>query len=399
MHTQTIIARLLSPCLAHLHAKRAKALLGVIEALLCGGCASLSAIALHLSRPCAFKHRLKCIDRLLGNTALHRCRADLYRALAQQWLQDIPHLLLVVDWSDITPDQRWHLLRASVVVKGRSVTLYEEVHPQTRLGHPQVHRAFVRQLRWLMPVGCQVTVMTDAGFHSPWFQLIERQGWAWIGRVRGINRVRVGENGDWMPVRTYYKRASRQALDLGTGAYARSNPVAARLILARRPPQGRHNLTRRGHRRASRASANPARAAREPWLLATSLNLRHLSAQTLINLYAQRMRIEQSFRDTKNVRVGCGLSSTRSRSAPRLEMLLLLVHLACFVQRLIGEQARQQQLELHFTATRRQRPEISVLTLGRRILDVAFKTPLRFNVIGAISALRQQANCAITKAG
>lgn len=399
MHAQTIVARLLSPCLARLHAKRAQALTEVIAALLCGGRASLSAMALHLARPCAFKHRLKCIDRLLGNTALHGCRADLYRALAEQWLQDIPHLLMVVDWSDLTPDQRWHLLRASAVVEGRSVTLYEEVHPQSRLGHPQVHRAFVRQLRRLIPAGCQVTVMTDAGFHSPWFQLIAHQGWAWIGRVRGINRVRMGEDGDWRPVRTYYKRASRHAQDLGTGAYARSNPVVARFILAQRSPQGRHNLTCRGRRRASRASANPARAAREPWLLATSLNLRHLSAQTLINLYAQRMRIEQSFRDTKNLRVGLGLTSTRSRSAPRLEMLLLLVHLAGFVQRLIGEQARQQQLELQFTPTRRQRPEISVLTLGRRILEVAFKTPLRFNMPEAISALRWQAECAVTGAG
>lgn len=167
MHAQTIVARLLSPCLDRLHAKRAQVLIEVIAALLFGGRASLSAMALHLARPCAFKHRLKCIDRLLGNTALHRCRADLYRALAQQWLQDIPHLLLVVDWSDATLDQHWHLLRASVVVEGRSVTLYEEVHPQSRLGHPRVHRTFVRQLRGMIPAGCQVTVMTDAGFHSP----------------------------------------------------------------------------------------------------------------------------------------------------------------------------------------------------------------------------------------
>lgn len=56
----------------------------------------------------------------------------------------------------------------------------------------------------------------------------------------------------------------------------------------------------------------------------------------------------------------------------RFEMLLLLAHLASFVQRLIGESAKAQQLELAFTATRRtDRQEISVLTLARRILDVA----------------------------
>ena len=41
-----------------------------------------------------------------------------------------------------------------------------------------------------------------------------------------------------------------------------------------------------------------------------------------------------------------------------------------FVQRLIGERAREIQLELQFMATRRKdRKEISVLTLGRRILN------------------------------
>jgi hypothetical protein len=84
------------------------------------------------------------------------------------------------------------------------------------------------------------------------------------------------------------------------------------------------------------------------------------------------MGIEQSFRDIQNQRVGLGLESARSRSGPRFEMLLLIAHLVLFVQRLIGESAKQQQLELQFTATRcRKRQEISVLSLARRILDIA----------------------------
>jgi hypothetical protein len=81
------------------------------------------------------------------------------------------------------------------------------------------------------------------------------------------------------------------------------------------------------------------------------------------------MKIEQSFRDTKNLRVGQGLQVTRSRSRERLQMLLLIAHLAAFVQRLIGEDAKARQLELNFVAQRRDRPEISILTLARRILD------------------------------
>lgn len=370
MHASTMVARVLGPCLGGIHAKRADALLRATAALLCGGRTSLSAIALHLCHHIAFKHRLKSVDRLLGNSALYRARGDVYRSLAQHWLKDLTHWLVVVDWSDLTPDQRWQLLRASVVVAGRSVTLYEEVHPQKKLGAPNVHRAFLQRLARIVPPSCRVTVMTDAGFHAPWFQGVKAQGWEFIGRIRGRNRVRLGEDGSWVPARDLYGHARTEIRDLGPGAYARSNPVAVRLVLAKRPRKGRHRLTIYGVRRVGRASAKCARAARKPWLLVSSLGLRHLSAASLVGLYAQRMRIEQSFRDTKNLRVGLGLETARSRSAPRFEMLLLLAHLASFVQRLIGESARQHQLELQFTATQRaSRPEISTLTLGRRILD------------------------------
>lgn len=134
----------------------------------------------------------------------------------------------------------------------------------------------------------------------------------------------MGQDGSWIPARDLYGRARAEVRDLGLGAYVRSNPVAVRAVLAKRPKKGRHRLNIHGAKRQGRASAKCARSAREPGRLVSSLGLRHLSAAAIIGLYAQRMRIEQSFRDTKNARVGLGLEAARSRSAPRFEMLLLL---------------------------------------------------------------------------
>jgi hypothetical protein len=90
-----------------------------------------------------------------------------------------------------------------------------------------------------------------------------------------------------------------------------------------------------------------------------------------------------------------GLENARSRSGARFEMLLLIAHLASFVQRLIGEQARQHQLELQFMATRRtDRQEISVLTLGRRIIDAAPEKITKLMPWNAIPPLTQQAKAA-----
>jgi hypothetical protein len=369
-------------------------------ALLCGGVASLSAIALYLHREATLKHRIKSIDRLLGNRAIHRLRFGLYRRLAQCWLTGIEQWLLVVDWSDVTADQRWQLLRASVVVEGRSVTLYEEVHPRHKFGNPAVQRAFVARLRHIVPKDCHVIVMTDAGFHSPWFQLIEEQGWQFLGRIRGKNRLRLGENEAWVPARQWYRRAGDAPRDLGGGHYARSNPVAVRAVLAKRVNQGRHRLTAQGRRRRSRTSLKQARAAREPWLLVASPALGHVSAQSLVGLYAQRMRIEQSFRDTKNLRTGLGLEASRSRSGCRFEMLLLIAHLASFVQRLIGESAKERQLELQFMIARRaNRREISVLTLARRILDTAPQCLHELRPWRALMTLQAQAVLAFAEVG
>jgi len=149
----TILTHVLGSCLTSLHAKRAAALLRATSALLCGSITSLSAIALYLDSATTLKHRIKSADRLLGNSGLHLARGELYRGVAQCWLQGLPQLLVVVDWSDLSRDQRWQLLRASVVVEGRSVTLYEEVHPQKLLANADVHRRFLQRLSGILPDG------------------------------------------------------------------------------------------------------------------------------------------------------------------------------------------------------------------------------------------------------
>jgi len=370
MHANAILTHVLESCLTSLHAKRASALLRAATALIRGNVISLSAIALRLSGSTTLKHRIKSVDRLLGNSDLHLARCALYGSVAQRWLQGLSQLLVVVDWSDSSKDQHWQLLRASVVVEGRSITLYEEVHPQKLLGNANVHRRFLQRISEILPIGVRLIVMNDAGFHAPWFKMVLERGWEFVGRIRGRNRVKWGDEEAWTPARDLYILARKKTLDLGLGAYARSNPVAIRGVLSKRPNKGRSCLNIYGTKRAGHHSSKNARSAREPWLLASSEGLKNLTADTIVGLYSQRMRIEQSFRDTKNLRVGFGLDVSRSRSKERLEMLLLLGHLASFVQRLIGESAKQQQLELHFMSTRRtERREISTLTLGRRILD------------------------------
>ena len=141
-------------------------------------------------------------------------------------------------------------------------------------------------------------------------------------------------------------------------------------MLIKRIKQGRHKKGKLGKRMRSKQSLKSARAQREPWLLAVCPALAHLSAEAVVAVYAQRMQIEESFRDLKSERFGLGFSSSRTTQENRLGVLLLVACLASFVLRLIGEVGKARQLEFQFQSnTRRSRPVLSVISLALQLVQ------------------------------
>jgi len=127
----------------------------------------------------------------------------------------------------------------------------------------------------------------------------------------------------------------------------------------------------RGTRARSKHSRKNARAQTEPWLLAASCSLAHLSAGALVALYAQRMQIEQSFRDTKNARLGLGLEHSGTRSPERLTVLSLIASLAQWVLYLLGQWAQDRQQHRYWQlSNRRGRAELSAHRLGWLIVSI-----------------------------
>lgn len=278
--------------------------------------------------------------------------------------------LIVIDWSDLSPDRQWQLLRASVAVEGRSMTLYEEVHPQSCATSPRVHQAFLTQLAAMLPTGCVPILITDAGFRGAWFRLVNRMGWYWIGRIRNRDMVSPADVDTWAGCKTLYARATAKAKSLGQYNYVRNHPVPCRLVLIKRINRGRHSKGKLGKLARSTQNIKNARAQREPWLLAVSPKLDHLSAQAVVAVYAQRMQIEESFRDLKSERFGLGFSASRTTQKNRLGILLLVACLASFVLRLIGEVGKAKQMEFQFQSnTRRSRPVLSVISLALQLVQ------------------------------
>ena len=368
MHALTMLHNILAKSCSEVHAKRLASLMAAVEAVVSGSRLVLSDLGRGLRGPVAVKHNIKRIDRLLGNCTLHAETAGLYAALARQHLAGVTTPLIIIDWSDLTPDRRWQLLRASMALEGRSITLYEQVHPESCAAAPRVHKAFLTRLATLLPPACKPILITDAGFRGPWFKLVNRMGWHWIGRIRNRDMVRPMD-GSWAGCKALYVKATAGAQSLGQFEYVRSNPVSCRLVLIKRACQGRHKKGRLGNVARSRHSLKNASSQREPWLLAVCPALAHLSAKAVVAAYAQRMQIEETFRDLKSERFGLGFNSSRSTRKDRLSVLLLIACLASFVLRLIGAAGKARKLYLQFQSnTRRSRPVLSVISLALQLV-------------------------------
>lgn len=365
MHALRIVQKLIRSCCPHIHAARLTVVLAVVAAAVRSRRLTLTELGRALIGPAHVKHSIKRVDRLLGNCHLAGERFGLYQVLAHRVVGRLREPLIVIDWSDLTHDRRWQLLRAALPIGGRCLTLYEEVHPLTRLGNPRVHRAFLQKLKALLPKGIKPILITDAGFRAPWFKAVERLGWHWIGRIRNRTYLRPHGSTAWIGCKNLYRQAHAHPQTLGLYEVVRSNPVTCQLFLIKRPKKYRISKSILGRRLCGNQSLKQARAQREPWLLAASPSLAHLKAAQIINHFATRMQIEEAFRDLKCARYGLGFELNRSRSRERLAVLLLIALLSFFVLWLIGQQALARGLQFHYQSnTRRTRPVLSVFTLA-----------------------------------
>lgn len=335
MHASGILRRTLSCVLEPMHARRRRVLLLAVEALIAGRRLTLTDLARTWPGAIWMHAPLKALDRLLSNRHLHQVIPSLYQAMMPWTLRD-GRPVIVVDWSDLKGDGRWCLLRAATPLGSRTVTVYERIYPVKQLNSPQAQAAFVAELAQLLPPTTVPVLVTDAGFRSDWFRAVTAQGWDYIGRIR--NNVKVCKRGtvQWQPCKDLFAGATGRAEELGNHAIVQQRPWHCRLVRLRKQRKQRDQLTRKGTPQQGTCARKARTRAREPWLLATSLDPSHFSPTQVTALYAKRMQIELAFRDMKSHHYGVGLEDSLSRQAPRLTVLLLLHALASFAAWLLS---------------------------------------------------------------
>lgn len=336
MHPEKHLSRFLNGICNFMHSKRLGTLESVVGSCLSHGQLSVTSLGRGVKRDALEKHRIKQADRLLSNENLLREMPIVYSSLASLVVGDAKRVVILVDWSNLDSNNRHFLLRASVALEGRSITVYEEVHTVKTKEKLCTHREFLLTLKQILPTGVLPIIVADAGFRVTWFKEVEKLGWDWVGRLRGEVKVKSSSEEHWFAARSLHSQATSRPLNLEPYQIAKSNSIGARLVLYKAKAKGRVTLTKFGKATTAKHITKPRKGNKEPWLLATSLSSKQWNAKKIVKLYSSRMQIEESFRDMKSVSLGTGLAQARTYKTNRMKILVMVATLANTFSWLMG---------------------------------------------------------------
>lgn len=351
----------------NIHRARANVLFDVAWGLVNGAKLTCTALGREIQRTTDEKHRIKAVDRLLNNQHLIKETPQIYKELTSRLLKSLPELFILVDWSGCSSSE-YHMLRASIAYEGRSITLYNEIHPKAVMGNRQVHKQFLKQLKSIVPLKSKVTIVTDAGFATPWFDAVQKLNWDFVGRINRNVHILLDEDDkhSWIDTTELGCQATSTPKYKATGKIGKksSTPVEVHVYVYKKAYKGRKGLSRFPDNNKQHSKAN-----RTPWVIATSLCRTEYKARQIINIYKKRMQIEQNFRDDKNVQYGFGHRLSGTKNPLRMQILFLIAAIAAFFLWWIGLVAESQALQYKYQAnTIKHRRVLSLNFLAKAIV-------------------------------
>lgn len=346
------------------------AVLDMVNALLNQSQLTLTSIGRHLPGDADVKHKIKRVDRWLGNLGLYQESQNIYKAIFHNVLIQRKKLEILVDWSGCC-NQTECCLRASLAYHGRSITIYQEVHTSQKQQKDSVHNQFLENLKNVIPKDCEVIIITDRGFGCSWFKKVKDLKWDFVGRIPGFTHFQLLNKTLWDPIKNLYKGNSNKTKYIGKALLGKSYSKKLEVSLysykeprKNRKPHRVRNKPMYFHMNKQYSEMNSI-----PWILATSLRGGADNGNKIVKSYASRMQIEQNFRDDKNERWGFAMQFCRTKTPERISILLMLVAIALFILLLIGVASENLGLHRRFQAnTVRDRRVLSLIMLARQIV-------------------------------
>lgn len=303
-----------------LHAKRVLSLAHGVTGVLHAPALGIHALGegLAVATGAEARHATKQIDRLLSNAGIDV--PDLGAAWVAFVLADRTEAVVVLDWTDFEADDHTTLVASLVTTHGRaSPLLWQTVQKSTLADARNDHEdALLRRLRDAIPRAVAVTIVADRGFaDQKLYGFLRDLGFHFVIRFRSCIHVTAAD-GTTQPAADWVRPDGRLRTLQGARVTTDRAPVA-RVVLVHAPGM------------------------KEAWCLASDRD--DLTGAQIKALYGRRFTIEETFRDTKDLRFGLGLSAVHIKRPDRRDRLLLLVALAQALLTLLGAAAEATGLD------------------------------------------------------
>ncbi len=322
-----------------LHAARVQSLANGVVGVLMAAVVSVAAIgkAYALLSGIKGKSGIKQIDRLLSNAGID------VEAIQKEWVKFVvgvrKEIVVAMDWTEFDADDHSTLCAYLVTKHGRATPLVWQTVQKSELRGKRTgieHALIERVHGWLDP-DIKIELLADRGFgDQKLYDLLTLYGWDFHIRFRGNIRV---ENAD---------------------GEARS---ANNWIL----PTGRALMIRNAKVTEDRAEVPAvvvvhAKGMKEPWCLVTSR--KDFTASQVVKRYGRRFTIEETFRDTKDLRFGLGLKATHIGKPERRDRMLLLIAMAHALLTLLGAASEATGMDAYLKANTVKRRTHSLFNQG-----------------------------------
>ena len=331
----------------------ALAVLGVVHAV----SLSIHAIGRGLSavRGTDAKHGTKQIDRLLSNSGVQMSR--LFEAWVRFVVGDRKEIVVALDWTEFDGDKQATICLYMITRHGRATPLVWKTVPKATLAGKRndYEYSVVEQLGSALRGDVKITLLADRGFgDQKFYAILAVFGWDYVIRFRDCIRV-TDVSGATKTAAQWLEKTGRAKMLKDVGVTEDKSPVPAVVLV--------HD-----------------KRMKDAWCLATSRV--DLGAAGVTKLYGRRFTIEETFRDTKDVHFGMGLSATHIGSAGRRDRLLFLAALAYALLVLLGAAGERCGLDRTLKASTTKRRTLSLYKQGCHWYDaIPAMTDERFELL------------------
>lgn len=269
------------------------------------------------------KHAAKQVGRLLSNEGL-----DLPTILPL-WIKFVlgarTDAIVAMDWTDFDADEQTTIVLSLITTHGRATPLMWKTVSKKGLKTRRngYEDELLEQLRAAIPETVSVTILADRGFgDQKLYEYLRTLNFDFVIRFRG-NVLVTSATGKSQKAEEWL-RSDGRLQTLSQATVTTDETTVARVVIVR------------------------AAGMKEAWYLASSRE--DLSGAEIKQLYGRRFTIEETFRDTKDLHFGLGLSSTHIKDPDRRDRLLLLVALAESLLTLLGAAGESVGLDNAFKA-------------------------------------------------